>query len=170
MVSIKIISSRTDTFTSLDLIHAYLNNREWKINVCIYCSWYIDFICVNPFHKPSSVYFYPSQNQNTTYYHISEYSCQYIAICLRNNKKFFIWLKVHNSMHWQFFSDFILLFILRFGILTMYITSKIGGIQQTHKMWQAVMRMYLVMKKDGWNISLFPTIVRIFHWYHLGVL
>ena len=80
MVSIKIISSRTDTFTSLDLIHAYLNNREWKMDVCIYCSWYIDFICVNPFHKPSSVYFYPSQNQNTTYYHISEYSCQYIAI------------------------------------------------------------------------------------------
>ena len=35
----------------MHLKYAYLNNREWKIDVCIYCSRYNDFINVNPFNS-----------------------------------------------------------------------------------------------------------------------
>ena len=75
---------KVNSRTLMHLKYAYLNNREWKIDVCIYCSRYNDFINVNPFNsaKQRNLYIYlflilPT-HPKTAVYSACYISCFYI--------------------------------------------------------------------------------------------
>ena len=164
-----------------------LSKQSWMKNECLYILLMLHwFYLRQPFSQTFICLFLSIAESKYNLYYISEYSCQFVVITyIYWTNSIYIFMKNFLKDICNFIRYFsydltsIISCIKMFSVilsnysssgLIMCITSKIGGIHQTHKMWQAVMRMYLVMKKDGWNISLFPTIVRIIYWYHLGVL